>query len=178
MTTVFGEEGKRFWPLLYESDVTKRHALVDLWVEEITPVLQNAVKEELKASLEFLNDGEWKKEGWKPVIEKLPRAQNNWLLVMDIQLRTLKPREKFRGNLPTPVFDKSEINVGQNSVPQNRTNSGADDDYGDSDDEGRSANDDRSDSMNPNNDSYHASMDNHSNQMNSNNDAYWSSRGR
>ena len=36
----------------------------------------------------------------------------------------------------------------------------------------RSANDDRSDSMNPNNDAYEDSMDNHSNQLNPNNDAY------
>ena len=54
-------------------------------------------------------------------------------------------------------------------------NDDTDDDY---DKGGRSPNDDRSDSMNPNNDSYHAAMDNYSNQMNPNNDAYWSSRGR
>lgn len=41
---------------------------------------------------------------------------------------------------------------------------------------GRSPNDDRSDSMNPNNDSYQASADNRSDQMNPNNDAYGSSR--
>ncbi len=55
------------------------------------------------------------------------------------------------------------------------------DDQRDADDDwdydgGRSSNDDRSDSMNPNNDSYQASMDNHSNQMNPNNGAYGSSR--
>jgi hypothetical protein len=37
---------------------------------------------------------------------------------------------------------------------------------------GRTANDDRSDSMNPNNDSYWDSLDNHANQLNPNNDAY------
>jgi hypothetical protein len=37
---------------------------------------------------------------------------------------------------------------------------------------GRTANDDRSDGMNPNNDAYDDSMDNHSNQLNPNNDAY------
>ena len=37
---------------------------------------------------------------------------------------------------------------------------------------GRSANDDRSDSMNPNNDAYDDSMDNHSNQLNPNNEEY------
>jgi len=49
---------------------------------------------------------------------------------------------------------------------------------GGDDDSGRSPNDDRSDSMNPNNDAYQASMDNRSNQMNPNNPAYRSSRGR
>ena len=38
--------------------------------------------------------------------------------------------------------------------------------------EEQDANDDRSDSMNPNNDSYDAAMDNHANQMNPNNSAY------
>mgnify|MGYP001155985223 FL=1 len=56
-------------------------------------------------------------------------------------------------------------------------NADEDDDYNDADG-GRSPNDDRSDSMNPNNDAYQASMDNRSDQMNPNNDAYWSSRGR
>lgn len=37
---------------------------------------------------------------------------------------------------------------------------------------GRTPNDDRSDSMNPNNDEYQDSMDNHSNQLNPNNDEY------
>ncbi|MGF1708894.1 hypothetical protein [Enterovibrio baiacu] len=37
---------------------------------------------------------------------------------------------------------------------------------------GRSANDDRSDSMNPNNDAYWDSLDNHSNQLNPNHDEY------
>ena len=37
---------------------------------------------------------------------------------------------------------------------------------------GRSANDDRSDSMNPNNDAYQAAMDNHSDQLNPNNERY------
>lgn len=36
----------------------------------------------------------------------------------------------------------------------------------------RSANDDRSDSMNPNNDAYEDSMDNRSNQLNPNHDEY------
>lgn len=42
---------------------------------------------------------------------------------------------------------------------------------------GRTSNDDRSDSMNPNNDAYQDSMDNHSDQLNPNNSAYATSRG-
>lgn len=37
---------------------------------------------------------------------------------------------------------------------------------------GRTPNDDRSDSLNPNNDAYEDSQDNRSNQLNPNNDAY------
>jgi hypothetical protein len=37
---------------------------------------------------------------------------------------------------------------------------------------GRTSNDDRSDSMNPNNDAYWDSLDNHADQLNPNNDAY------
>lgn len=37
---------------------------------------------------------------------------------------------------------------------------------------GRTANDDRSDSMNPNNDAYWDSLDNHSDQLNPHNDAF------
>jgi uncharacterized protein YPO0396 len=37
---------------------------------------------------------------------------------------------------------------------------------------GRSSNDDRSDSLNPNNDAYSDSMDNHANQLNPNNEEY------
>ena len=48
---------------------------------------------------------------------------------------------------------------------------------GDDENAGRSPNDDRSDSMNPNNEAYQAAMDNRSDQLNPNNPAYHSSRG-
>ena len=52
-----------------------------------------------------------------------------------------------------------------------------DDDGLSGDRSGRSPNDQRSDTMNPNNPTYHAATDNRSNQMNPNNPAYHSSRG-
>ena len=51
------------------------------------------------------------------------------------------------------------------------------DDWDEPEDGGRSPNDDRSDSMNPNSDAHQAAMDNHANQMNPNNPAHGSSRG-
>jgi hypothetical protein len=45
-----------------------------------------------------------------------------------------------------------------------------------SENKGRSPNDDRSDSLNPNNPAYQESMENKSDQMNPNNPAYYSSR--
>ena len=51
------------------------------------------------------------------------------------------------------------------------------DDIGD-ESAGRSPNDDRSDSMNPNNEAHQAALDNRSDQLNPNNPAYHSSRGR
>ena len=54
---------------------------------------------------------------------------------------------------------------------------GSDDDWDEAEDSGRSPNDDRSDSMNPNNDAHQAAMDNRADQMNPNNPSYWSSRG-
>jgi hypothetical protein len=41
----------------------------------------------------------------------------------------------------------------------------------------RTANDDRSDSMNPNNEAYDDAMDNHGNQLNPNNDNYQGQQG-
>lgn len=49
-------------------------------------------------------------------------------------------------------------------------------DAGSSGSSSHSANDDRSDSMNPNIPAYHAAMNNRGNQLNPNNSAYWSSR--
>jgi len=72
--------------------------------------------------------------------------------------------------------------VSSNMIVENEENQFATGAVADLDDEdwgdvvGRTPNDDRSDSLNPNNDAYQASMDNQSNQLNPNNDAYQSSR--
>ena len=174
MTTVLGKEGDNLYTAFYEPDSKKRKKALDKWVKKTTPAVQKAVTEELKGLVEFITQDRWTDEGWKSGEAKLRRIQPDYHLVMDIKLRSLTGREpkSYKDELPASTFKKQE-------KPQNRQSKVADedDDY-DYDEGGRTPNDDRSDSMNPNNDAYQASMDNRSDQMNPNNSAYWSSRGR
>lgn len=173
MTTVFGKEGDSFYTAFYELDSKKRKKALDTWIKKTTPIVQKAVAEELKVFVELVTQDRWTDEGWKLGEAKLRRMQPDYHLVMDIKLRSLSRRELegFKGELPASTFKKDE----QSQSNKRGKTAGEDDDYVE---EGRSPNDDRSDSMNPNNDAYQASMDNRSDQMNPNNPAYWSSRGR
>lgn len=172
MATVFGKEGDSFYTAFYEPDSKKRKKALDNWVKKTTPAVQKAVAEELKSLVEFVTLNRWTDEGWKAGKAKLRRIQPDYHLVMDIKLRSLTGRElkSYKGELPASAFKKEE-------KPQSKQGKveDDDDDYSES---GRSPNDDRSDSLNPNNDASQASMDNRSDQMNPNNPAYWSSRGR
>ena len=173
MTTILGKEGDNFYTAFYELDHKKRKKALDKWVKKTTPAVQKAVAEELKSLVEFVMENRWTDEGWKAGEEKLRRIQPDCHLIMDIKLRSLSGRElkNYKGELPASAFKEQE-------KPQDGQSKVADEDEDDDDEGGRSPNDDRSDSMNPNNDSYQAAMDNRSDQMNPNNDAYWSSRGR
>lgn len=172
MVTVLGKEGDNFYTAFYEPDHEKRKKALNKWVKETTPAIQKVVADELKALVDFVMENRWTDAGWKAGEEKLRRIQPDYHLVMDIKLRSLGGRERksYKGELPASAFKKEE-------KPQSNQGkvTDEDDDY---EDGGRSPNDDRSDSMNPNNDDYQASMDNRSDQMNPNNEAYWSSRGR
>ena len=133
---------------------------LDAWVESATPAIQVAVSEELKAFIEFVTEGRWTEEGWKRGEEKLRRIQNDYHLIMDIKLRKLTSRERFKGELPVPVVWKSVPPSIQPVQRQNTPNRDSEDyDDGNDSDGGRTSNDDRCDSMNPSN------------------EAYWSSRG-
>ena len=191
MTTVLGKEGDNLYAAFYEPDAKKRKEALDKWVKKTAPSTQKAIAEELTSLVEFITQDRWTDEGWKRGEEKLRRIQPDYHLVMDIKLRSLSGRERknYKGELPDSAFKKQEKPLKsqsgelpastfkkQEKPPENQNKVVDDDDS--YEDEGRSPNDDRSDSMNPNNDSYQASMDNRSDQMNPNNDAYWSSRGR
>ena len=184
MAIVMGNIGNDFYSAFYEPDAAKRREALDAWVKSATPRVQMAVEGELTAFVEWVTEGRWTEDGWKRGEEKLHRIQNDYPLVMDIRLRRLGPREKYIGELPDRVEHRPPAAPGapageapaQPAAASAAPDDGGDDDY--DDDGGRSPNDDRSDSMNPNNDAYQAAMDNRSDQMNPNNDAYWSSRGR
>ena len=172
MTIVLGKEGDNLYTAFYEPDAKKRKKALDKWIKKTAPSIQKAIAEELASLVEFVTQDRWTDEGWKRGEVKLRRIQPDYHLVMDIKLRSLSKREleSCKGELPPSAFKKQE-------KPPDRQSKVVDDDDG-HEDGGRSPNDDRSDSMNPNNDSCQASMDNRSDQMNPNNDAYWSSRGR
>jgi hypothetical protein len=182
MATVMGNIGNDFYSAFYEPDAARRREALFAWVKSATPRVQAAVEGELAAFVEWVTEGRWTDDGWKRGGEKLHRTQNDYPLVMDIRLRKVDPREKYIGQLPDrveyqppPVGASAGIAPARPAAANSTPDDGGDDDY---DDGGRSPNDDRSDSMNPNNDAYQAAMDNRSDQMNPNNDAYWSSRGR
>ena len=191
MTTVLGKEGDSFYTAFYEPDHKKRKKALEKWVRKTTPAVQKAVAEELQSVVDFVMNGRWTDEGWKRGEEKLRRIQPDYHLIMDIKLRSLWGRERknYKGKLPASALKKEEKPQSkqdkvdlpasalkkEEKVQSKQSRVDDDDDY---EDGGRSSNDDRSDSMNPNNDAYQASMDNRSDQMNPNNDAYWSSRGR
>ncbi|MFC1939976.1 hypothetical protein ACFLXO_04765 [Chloroflexota bacterium] len=193
MTTVLGKEGDNLYTAFYEPNAKKRKKALDKWVKKTAPSIQKAIAEELTSLVEFITQDRWTDEGWKRGEEKLRRIQPDYHLIMDIKLRSLSGRERksYKGELPPSAFKKEEKTQNKHGQigelptsafmkeekPQGRQNRAEDEDD-DYEDGGRSPNDDRSDSMNPNNDDYQASMDNRSDQMNPNNDAYWSSRGR
>ena len=182
MATVMGNIGNEFYTAFYEPDATKRREALQDWVKSATPGIQAAAEDELKAFVEWVTEGRWTEDGWKRGKEKLRRIQNDYPLVMDIGLRKVGSHEKHAGQLPDrvehqppPVVTSTGTAPARPALASSAPDDGGDDDYGDG---GRTPNDDRSDSMNPNNDDYQAAMDNRSDQMNPNNNAYWSSRGR
>ena len=162
------ELGESFVAALAATEPLKVREAVREWAAEHKGALHELVLEGL----------DWQADTWEQRIEELGKDEAD--------RRYQRMLSKFDNNLYDLVLDvvatrargEDGLNIPRHpvEVPEPRLSSGDDDwDYGDIDG-GRSSNDDRSDSMNPNNDSYQASMDNRSDQMNPNNDAYGSSR--
>jgi len=206
MPTVFESISDGFYTAFFEPDADKRRNKIKAWIKESTPIIQSAVENDLKTYLDKLLEGTWEEKGWEARAEKyygrsvrigkrdeLPFI-DAYKLSLDVKIRQRALRTDIVADTLTPeVRAKTNEAIGfvKKVLPELKTaqslevktassvrTANDDDDADEYEDEGRSPNDDRSDSMNPNNDSYQASMDNRSDQMNPNNDAYWSSRGR
>lgn len=204
MSTVFESISDGFYTAFFEPDPDKRKNEIDAWIKESTPIIQSAVENELRAYLEDLLKDTWTENGWKARAEKyygrsvrigkkdeLPFI-DAYKLSLDVKILMHASKDKdIIIDTLTPEIRAKTLEAAKKALPEEepvqRSKATAisligtvDDDDGidDYDEDSRSPNDDRSDSMNPNNDSYQASMDNRSDQMNPNNDAYWSSRGR
>jgi hypothetical protein len=190
MATVFENLSEKFHTAFLELDPDSRRMALEAWIKDATPIVQSAVKQELRAFVEMvLNNGK-EERAWRGMAEKFSYyADRGKALGLEFTIRS-DGRPWTVVEKLSPEVRARTIEVRWRAFPEKRpaarpapqpsaSSSGNGDDYDDAEaDHGRSANDDRSDSMNPNNDAYQASMDNRSDQMNPNNDAYWSSRGR
>ncbi|MBI4216316.1 MAG: hypothetical protein HY687_02830 [Chloroflexi bacterium] len=176
MPAVLGMLEDSLYTSFNEPDPVKRRAALDAWIEETTLALQAAFAEEMKTLVEFAN-GRWTEEGGILGLESKVRSkQGEYALVMRISLRPLGPQDPYQGWY-FPAVPRPE-QPGNRESGQTKLGEGyASDEADDYSEGGRSPNDDRSDSMNPNNPAYDAAMDNRSNQLNPNNQAYHSSRG-
>jgi hypothetical protein len=159
------ELGESFIVALTTTEPVKVREVVRDWAADNRDALHDLIVEGL----------DWQADIWEQRIEEKG--------LEDAERRYQGMLTKLDNNLYDLVLEivatQAKGEDGQNirrhpvEVPKQKASAGDGDDwdYGD-EDGGRSSNDDRSDSMNPNNDSYQASADNRSDQMNPNNDAY------
>lgn len=206
MTTVFGKLGDELYEALLEPDATRRRTALEEWADRATEAMSKEIRAEIGSYLEYATEGRWTDEGWQMGANKWRSNQPRRHLTMDIQLQSLevKPTTPIRfvelqePLVPGPKSERAKHQLwresavlaaqapkqaGHTAVRQGvetpkpaRDTRNAEDD-GSEESTGRSSNDDRSDSMNPNNDAHQAAMDNHANQLNPDHSAYWSSRG-
>ena len=203
MPTIFDSISDGFYTAFFEPDPDKRRDKIEAWIKESTPVIQSEIENDLRIYIEEILEDTWTEMGWKTRAEKFYGRSvrigkkdefpfiDAYKLCLDVKIRQRALRADTVVDTLTPEIRAKTLEAAKKALPELKTaqslevktassvrTANDDDDADEYEDEGRSSNDDRSDSMNPNNDSYQASMDNRSDQMNPNNDAYWSSRGR
>jgi len=111
MATLFDRVEKDFYTAFFIPDPAKRRAALDEWVKTSTPIIQATVREELKVFIENRTNNCWTEDRWRYEEKKWRQQQNEFHLVMDIQLRPLSPKEVVKGVLPAPVIRKTEIDL-------------------------------------------------------------------
>lgn len=206
MTTVFGKLGDELYEALLEPDATRRRTALEEWADRATEAMSKEIRAEIGSYLEYATEGRWTDEGWQRGANKFRSIRPSYHLTLEIKLQSLgvKPTPPIRfvelqePLVPGPksrganhqLLRESAVRVTQApkkaahtdiregaETPERVGDTGITEDDGSDEGTGRSTNDDRSDSMNPNNDAHQAAMDNHANQLNPDHSAYWSSRG-
>lgn len=113
MATIFGKEERGFYNAFFIPDTKKRREALNVWIDSTTPIIQATVKEELKAFVDWVTSNRWDEKGWREGEEKLRRIQNEYHLVMDINLRKVSSRERVevKGTVPDPIIRQTEIDL-------------------------------------------------------------------
>ena len=70
MPTVFKSLSYRFYTAFFEPDSEKRQEKIDIWIDEATPIIQDAVKDELRKYIDGLLEDSWTEKPWKIKAEK------------------------------------------------------------------------------------------------------------
>jgi hypothetical protein len=139
-----------------EQDPEKRASAIEAWLDSAVPILQGGLRDHIKEWIQLTVN--------KGVSQTKAKAY-----IFQLRLDFKFERAGERG-----ADQASSVAAMPPPASQNTSSDDGGGDWA----TGRSPNDDRSDSMNPNNSAYQAAMDNRSDQMNPNNPAYHSSRGR
>ena len=116
MGTAFVKESGNLYSAFFIPDPIKRREALDQWVEETTPIVQAAVKEELRELIEFITKDRWTEEGWRRGARKLRGLQGKYHLAMDIKCRPLSSGDKYEGEIPAPIIPKEEIDLHEKKV--------------------------------------------------------------
>jgi hypothetical protein len=142
---------------MVEQDPEKRASAIEGWLDSAVPILQGGLRDHIKEWIQLtVNKG----------VNQTKAKASIYQLRLDFGFERAGERGAAQAS---PSAGAMPLPASQNT---------SSDDGGGDWATGRSPNDDRSDSMNPNNSAYQAAMDNRSDQMNPNNPAYHSSRGR
>ncbi|PKB82199.1 MAG: hypothetical protein BZY88_04875 [SAR202 cluster bacterium Io17-Chloro-G9] len=198
MATIFETLGQQLYIAFFEPDEDRRRAAIAAWQDHAGPVIQETVNAELACYIEWVLDSRMTQEEWqsKGVNKFHHLLLGDYQLVMDISLRPVRSNERtVVSGTASPAMREHAIVAAAHALAEidaktaRSTGPPLDEPSGTADPahtgvmglksaSPHSANDDRSNSLNPNNAANQASSNNRSNQMNPNNPAYRSSRGR
>jgi len=104
MATVFGKEERDFYNAFFIPNADKRRDALNKWIKSATPAIQAAVEEELETFIEFITANRWSVDGWIAGEEKLRGMQNDYHLIMDINLRKIGSKDILKGKISDPVI--------------------------------------------------------------------------